>query len=133
MADEHGGLLTPEWLGRVIDLEFPAMRRFFRPEEITDSALLRRVANLEYLAQRLGSRLTLSSPAKAGVHELGSSTVGRTLVPSLPRARGVLAAQCASCRRMPWARRLLREPHRLAAPIADERGRPAEVGRRGWR
>ena len=57
MADEHGGLLTPEWLGRVIDLDFPAMRRFFRPEEITDSGLLRRVANLEYLAQRLGSRL----------------------------------------------------------------------------
>jgi asparagine synthase (glutamine-hydrolysing) len=57
MADEHGGLLTAEWLGRVIDLEFPAMRRFFRPEEITDSGLLRRVANLEYLAQRLGSRL----------------------------------------------------------------------------
>ncbi|MGQ0661279.1 hypothetical protein [Sphingosinicella sp.] len=57
MADEHGGLLTPEWLGRVIDLDFPVMRRFFRPEEITDSSLLRRVANLEYLAQRLGSRL----------------------------------------------------------------------------
>jgi asparagine synthase (glutamine-hydrolysing) len=57
MADEHGGLLTSEWLGRVIDLDFPAMRRFFQPEEITDSGLLRRVANLEYLAQRLGSRL----------------------------------------------------------------------------
>lgn len=57
MADEHGGLLTSEWLGRVIDLDFPTMRRFFRPEEITDSSLLRRVANLEYLAQRLGSRL----------------------------------------------------------------------------
>jgi asparagine synthase (glutamine-hydrolysing) len=57
MADEHGGLLTPEWLGRVVDLDFPVMRRFFRPDRITDSALLRRVANLEYLAQRLGSRL----------------------------------------------------------------------------
>ena len=57
MADEHGGLLTPEWLGRAIDLDYPAMRRFFRPARITDSALLRRVANLEYLAQRLGSRL----------------------------------------------------------------------------
>jgi hypothetical protein len=33
------------------------MRRFFRPERITDSGLLRRVANLEYLAKRLGSRL----------------------------------------------------------------------------
>ena len=57
MADEHGGLLTTEWLGRVIDLDFPVMRRFFRPERITDSALLRRVANLEYFAERLGSRL----------------------------------------------------------------------------
>ncbi len=57
LVDEHGGLLTPEWLGRVIDLDFPAMRRFFRPEEIGDSSLLRRVANLEYLAQGLGSRL----------------------------------------------------------------------------
>lgn len=57
MADEHGGLLTPEWLGLVVDLDFPVMRRFFRPEAITDSALLRRVANLEYFAARLGSRL----------------------------------------------------------------------------
>ena len=57
MADEHGGLLTPEWLGRVIDLDFPVMRRFFRPERITDGGLLRRVANLEYFAERLGSRL----------------------------------------------------------------------------
>ena len=57
MADEHGGLLTPDWLGRVVDLDFPVMRRFFRPERITDSALLRRVANLEYFANRLGSRL----------------------------------------------------------------------------
>ena len=57
MADEHGGLLTADWLGRVIDLDFPVMRRFFRPERITDSALLRRIANLEYFAARLGSRL----------------------------------------------------------------------------
>jgi asparagine synthase (glutamine-hydrolysing) len=57
MADEHGGLLTPDWLGRVIDLDFPVMRRFFRPERVTDSALLRRIANLEYFAERVGSRL----------------------------------------------------------------------------
>jgi asparagine synthase (glutamine-hydrolysing) len=57
MADEHGGLLTAEWLGRVVDLDFPVMRRFFRPDRITDSALLRRIANLEYFAERLGSRL----------------------------------------------------------------------------
>lgn len=61
MADEHGGLLTPDWLGLVVDLDFPVMRRFFRPERITDSALLRRVANLEYVAQRLGSRLSAGS------------------------------------------------------------------------
>jgi hypothetical protein len=53
VADEHGGLLTPDYMGRVIDLDFPAMRRFFRPEAITDSGLMRRVANLEYLAARL--------------------------------------------------------------------------------
>lgn len=57
MADEHGGLLSPDYLGRVIDLNYPAMRRFFRMEAITDSGLLRRIACLEYLAQRLGSRL----------------------------------------------------------------------------
>jgi asparagine synthase (glutamine-hydrolysing) len=57
MADEHGGLLTADWLGLVVDLDFPVMRRFFRPDRITDSALLRRVANLEYVAERLGSRL----------------------------------------------------------------------------
>lgn len=58
MSDEHGGLLDLEHLGRVIDPGFPAMRRFFRPERIADSGLLRRVACLEYLAAHLGSRLT---------------------------------------------------------------------------
>jgi hypothetical protein len=57
VADEHGGLLTPDYMGRVVDLAYPAMRRFFRPQAITDSGLMRRVANLEYLAVRLGSRL----------------------------------------------------------------------------
>ena len=57
MADEHGGLLGPDYLGRVVDLDFPAMRRFFRIEHIRDSGLLRRIANLEYLAQRLGGKL----------------------------------------------------------------------------
>lgn len=57
VADEHGGLLGPEYLGRVVDLEFPAMRRFFRTGRINDSGLMRRIANLEYLAARLGSRL----------------------------------------------------------------------------
>lgn len=57
MADEHGGLLTPEYIGRVVDLEYPAMRRYFRTERITDSGMMRRIANLEYLAAHLGSRL----------------------------------------------------------------------------
>ncbi|MGZ8998839.1 MAG: hypothetical protein ACXW2T_08295, partial [Allosphingosinicella sp.] len=57
VADEHGGLLGPEYIGRVVDLEFPAMRRFFRTDRITDSGMMRRIANLEYFAARLGSRL----------------------------------------------------------------------------
>ncbi len=61
IADEHGGLLGPEHLGRVIDLEYSAMRRFFRVERIADHGLLRRVACLEYLAGHLGSRLTTSA------------------------------------------------------------------------
>lgn len=57
VADEHGGLLTPEYMGRVVDLGFPAMRRFFRIDQIADSSIMRRVANLEYFAARLGSKL----------------------------------------------------------------------------
>ena len=57
VADEHGGLLTPDYVGRVVDLDFPAMRRFFRIDRIADSSLMRRIANLEYFAARLGSRL----------------------------------------------------------------------------
>lgn len=57
VADEHGGLLTPDYMGRVIDLDYPAMRRFFRTDRITDSGMMRRIANLEYLAARLGSKL----------------------------------------------------------------------------
>jgi asparagine synthase (glutamine-hydrolysing) len=57
MADEHGGLLSPDYMGRVVDLDYPAMRRFFRIDRIGDSGLMRRIANLEYLAQRLGGKL----------------------------------------------------------------------------
>ncbi|WNO53300.1 hypothetical protein [Stakelama saccharophila] len=57
MGDEHGGLLTPDYMARVVDPDFPAMRRYFRMENITDSGLWRRIACLEYLAQHLGSRL----------------------------------------------------------------------------
>lgn len=57
MSDEHGGLLGPDYMGRVIDPNFPVMRRFFAVDRITDSGLWRRVANLEYLAEQLGSKL----------------------------------------------------------------------------
>jgi asparagine synthase (glutamine-hydrolysing) len=54
VADEHGGLLTPDYVGRVVDLDYPVMRRFFRTGRIADSGMMRRIANLEYLAARLG-------------------------------------------------------------------------------
>ncbi|HYI64036.1 MAG TPA: hypothetical protein VEW71_04040 [Allosphingosinicella sp.] len=57
VADEHGGLLSRDYMGRVVDLEYPAMRRYFRTEFIADSGMMRRIANLEYLAARLGSKL----------------------------------------------------------------------------
>ncbi len=57
VADEHGGLLTPAYLGRVIDLNFPAMRRFFHTRAVSDSGAYRRIATLEYLAGHLGDRL----------------------------------------------------------------------------
>jgi asparagine synthase (glutamine-hydrolysing) len=57
MRDEHGGLLTPAFLGRVLDLHFPHMRRFFRIANISDTGLYRRVATLEYLAQHIERHL----------------------------------------------------------------------------
>ncbi|WP_033919417.1 hypothetical protein [Sphingomonas sp. 37zxx] len=54
MGDEHGGLLTPDYMARVIDLAFPAMRAFFNIDRVTDTALWRRIAALEYLAAALG-------------------------------------------------------------------------------
>ena len=51
------GCLSPDYMGRVVDLDYPVMRRFFRTERIADSGMMRRIANLEYLAARLGSRL----------------------------------------------------------------------------
>lgn len=56
-GDEHGGLLGPEYLGRVLDLDFPVMRGWFDMAQVADSGLYRRIANLEYFAARLGSRL----------------------------------------------------------------------------
>jgi hypothetical protein len=57
MGDEHGGLLSPDYMGRVIDLDFPAMRHFFHLDRVADSGMWRRLAALEYLAAHLGSRL----------------------------------------------------------------------------
>ena len=57
MGDDHGGLLSPIYLGRVIDLHYPHMRRFFRIANIGDSGLYRRIATLEYLAQHFEGRL----------------------------------------------------------------------------
>ncbi|PSJ38777.1 asparagine synthase (glutamine-hydrolyzing) [Allosphingosinicella deserti] len=51
------GLMARAFLGRVIDLDYPAMRRFFRIEQVQDQGMLMRIANLEYLAKRLGSRV----------------------------------------------------------------------------
>lgn len=57
MADEHGGLHADEYMGRVIELDYPIMRRWFRVENVTDSGFKRRIALLEYFAAHLGSRL----------------------------------------------------------------------------
>jgi asparagine synthetase B (glutamine-hydrolysing) len=59
-AAQRTGYLADAYLGRVLDLEFPAMRRFFRIGNVADQAMLMRIANLEYLAQRLGSKVQAS-------------------------------------------------------------------------
>jgi asparagine synthase (glutamine-hydrolysing) len=59
MMDEHGGLLSADYMGRVVDMELPIMRRFFHVDRITDAGLWRRIACLEHLAVKLGSRLTI--------------------------------------------------------------------------
>jgi asparagine synthetase B (glutamine-hydrolysing) len=56
-GDEHGGLLTRDYMDRVIDPEFPLMRPWFDMDRIADSGLWRRVACLEYFAERLGGKL----------------------------------------------------------------------------
>ncbi len=58
--DGHGGTLSPERLGKVIDLHFPVMRAYFRPERFRDDGLMRRVALMEYLVTRLGSKVTIA-------------------------------------------------------------------------
>jgi asparagine synthase (glutamine-hydrolysing) len=59
LRDGHGGVLDREHLGAVIDLGFPAMRTYFRPERFRDEGLLRRVALMEYLAKRLSPAAAL--------------------------------------------------------------------------
>jgi asparagine synthase (glutamine-hydrolysing) len=59
MGDEHGGLHSDEYMGRVVDLDYPHMRRWFQVDQVTDSGLKRRIALLEYFAAHLGSRLAL--------------------------------------------------------------------------
>ena len=48
------GFMAPEYLGRVIDLTFPVMRRYFRMDRLADLTHYRRIATLEHLAARLG-------------------------------------------------------------------------------
>jgi asparagine synthase (glutamine-hydrolysing) len=60
VEDGHGGLLAPAYLKTVIDLEYPVMRRYFRPERFRDDGLTRRVSTLEYLMQWLGSKVTVA-------------------------------------------------------------------------
>ena len=62
MEDSHGGILTPLFLGRVIDLHFPHMARFFRMDRRhgtvqRDQGLYRRIATLEYLGDFVADRL----------------------------------------------------------------------------
>ena len=57
IPDDHGGLLTPDYLGRVMDPSLPLMQRYFNLQSLRDVGMLRRIANLEYLGQWLGSRL----------------------------------------------------------------------------
>lgn len=47
--------LTPEWLGRVLDLSFPYMRPLFQVDNIHDPEVYNRVATMEYLFQNGGS------------------------------------------------------------------------------
>lgn len=57
LYDDHGGILEPAFLGRVIDLHFPHMSAFFRPAEVADHGLYRRIATLELLGQKMANRL----------------------------------------------------------------------------
>jgi len=57
--DGQNGILSPVYLGRVIDLHFPVMRHFFRIESIRDAGLYRRIAAMELLCQYFSDRLEI--------------------------------------------------------------------------
>ena len=57
LGNEHVGDAATLRMRRAIDPDMPAMRRFFAVDRIADSGLMCRIANLEYLAAHLGSRL----------------------------------------------------------------------------
>ena len=57
--DGQSGILSPVYLGRVIDLHFPVMRHFFRIESIRDAGLYRRIAAMELLCQYFSDRLEI--------------------------------------------------------------------------
>lgn len=56
--DPRVGVLAPDYLGRAVDLTFPAMSRFFDMNRTQDGEHYRGIATLEYLAQHLGGRLS---------------------------------------------------------------------------
>lgn len=59
-AEQPSGLMAAPYLGKVIDLSFPAMSRFFQMDRLKDGRMYRRIATLEYFAAQMGSRLSLS-------------------------------------------------------------------------
>ena len=48
------GALAPEYLSRVIDLEFPIMRKLFNIEQVNSATQYGLIATIEYLGQRYG-------------------------------------------------------------------------------
>jgi hypothetical protein len=59
-SDGHGGITAPEYISKIIDLDYPAMQRYFNIAAIRDFSLLRRVIILEYFISRLGRKVDLT-------------------------------------------------------------------------
>ncbi len=55
MDEPMPDILSRAYLARVMDVEFPYMRRFFRTEAVRDPEQMQRICSLEYLFQRLGA------------------------------------------------------------------------------